>query len=511
MEHTATYSPEDNKLRLYPACRLDADEYASIKKLGFRWAGKQELFVAPAWTPAREDVLLEMCGEIGDEDYSAADRSADRAERFSDYRDKRRSEAGTRADAFDAGPGVYGCQSQARAERLAARHDRHRFHAVSQWSKAEYWQLRTSGVISHALHKLKPAVRRSRILRLEAEQRKHEKDRQQATHNWQTWERIRDEPDAEKATRLAMAFTGSICSFWDVKHPRTGRDSSLYGLLVDPVDPITGHEAASLYFANAKDPNREGGYYPRWTAHYELRLTYEKAMLANEGGTAAEVDIEPGGWFGRHQVQKVHRSTVTKRVVSISVYGPYEYHRGEGPAPIVLHNINIERLGSDAYRPPTPEEREAFQAEQKARKAEAKKTAPKTPSLINPTDEDAERLQAIWNARHEASRDGRPFKPAEVYRMTQDEYSQRSKGSYSHCETRTLHSDGRIARRFTGMYSESGSKYDKSLPAIVCKIRQRDCNGWESPSRVILITDKPQKPLPLDWDAIESMQAVATY
>jgi hypothetical protein len=57
MNHTATYSPEDNKLRLYPACRLDQDEYNRVKAAGFKWAPKQELFVAPIWTPEREDLL----------------------------------------------------------------------------------------------------------------------------------------------------------------------------------------------------------------------------------------------------------------------------------------------------------------------------------------------------------------------------------------------------------------------------------------------------------------------
>ncbi len=46
--NTATYSPEDNKLRLYPSCRLDSETYARVKAAGFRWAPKQELFVAPA-------------------------------------------------------------------------------------------------------------------------------------------------------------------------------------------------------------------------------------------------------------------------------------------------------------------------------------------------------------------------------------------------------------------------------------------------------------------------------
>ncbi|HBR3855450.1 TPA: hypothetical protein L9T64_005318, partial [Klebsiella pneumoniae] len=56
--YRATYSPDDNKLRLYASLRLDEETYSLINKAGFRWAPKQELFVAPAWTPGREDVLL---------------------------------------------------------------------------------------------------------------------------------------------------------------------------------------------------------------------------------------------------------------------------------------------------------------------------------------------------------------------------------------------------------------------------------------------------------------------
>ena len=63
--YTATYSPDDNKLRLYCVHRLDAETYAQAKALGFRWAPKQELFVAPMWTPQREDFLLTLVDEIG--------------------------------------------------------------------------------------------------------------------------------------------------------------------------------------------------------------------------------------------------------------------------------------------------------------------------------------------------------------------------------------------------------------------------------------------------------------
>jgi len=90
---SATYSPEDNKLRLYPDARLDAETYAAVKAAGFAWAPKQELFVAPMWTPAREDLLITLAGEIGDEDTSLVARAEDRAERFEDYSDARRTDA----------------------------------------------------------------------------------------------------------------------------------------------------------------------------------------------------------------------------------------------------------------------------------------------------------------------------------------------------------------------------------------------------------------------------------
>ena len=57
---------------------------------------------------------------------------------------------------------VHGYQNQQKADRAANRHGRHRTHALTQWSKAEYWQTRTAGVISHALYTSTASVRRGR-------------------------------------------------------------------------------------------------------------------------------------------------------------------------------------------------------------------------------------------------------------------------------------------------------------------------------------------------------------
>lgn len=525
---TATYSPEDNKLRLYPLSRLSRDDYEQVKRAGFQWAPKQELFVASAWTPAREDLLIELCGEIGDEDYSATERAADRAERFSDYRDKRRAEAGDRADRFDSGPAAFGHQNRQRAERQAARHDRHRICAVSQWAKAEYWQDRTAAVIGHALYKSSAAVRRSRIKRLEAEQRKHEKERAEHAERFANWQQVptlegADRPgryisksdyigfDPESVTPALRAVynlaNSGYCGLTNYPHPRSGIAASLYTHLTDQADPITPAEAASLWLERATDPADPESRSARWSDHYANRLAYERAMLAAEGGSAADAEMEPGGWIGKHQIHAVNRSPVTKRVVSVKLMAPKRWHHGPDAAPLVLQSFNIERLPEGAYRAPTDAERAAFAQATQERKAQAKATKPKAPQLVNPTDADAQRLQDLWNARAEAIHDkakaeGRlygEYTPTAVRRITQAQYSANSGGAYSRCETVEVCANGHRPRR----WHDSGSTPEPKYP-VAFKVRKTYGGGGftAQADAVIVITDKPQKPLPLDWEAI---------
>ncbi|HFT9398815.1 TPA: fertility inhibition protein FinO [Escherichia coli] len=43
--YRATYSPDDNKLRLYAASRLDPETYKKVHDAGFRWAPRQALSI----------------------------------------------------------------------------------------------------------------------------------------------------------------------------------------------------------------------------------------------------------------------------------------------------------------------------------------------------------------------------------------------------------------------------------------------------------------------------------
>jgi hypothetical protein len=441
----------------------------------------------------------------------------DLAERFSGYRDKRIDEAGGHADTFESGPQAFGHQNAARAERQATRHDRHRHRAVSQWSKATYWQSRTAGVISHALHRSSASVRRGRILTLEAEQRKHEKGREEYAARFAAWSKVAGMEGADakpimdddggfanmsQALRFAYALANTAGCWGEYQHPRRPdqKKASLYSLLTDREDPITPAEAAAAWLRNAHDPADPETYTARWSDHYNNRLAYERAMLENEGGTAAAVDMEPGGWIKGLQIHAVARSPVTKRVVSVKVMAPSGWSED---GPLKLRSLNIERLSEGAYRPPTDEERVAFAAATKERKAAEKAAKPPALALINPTRESAQRLQDALNVIGRARHDKRPeakwstYEPTAVLFMTQAQYSEASKGTYSRFETRTVHAAGDIlSRRITNMYTSDGAAYDKALGAALCKVRTRSCSGFFNPNHIVVITDKPQKELP---------------
>ncbi len=480
----ATYSPEDNKLRLYIG-RVPRPEYEQLRAAGWKALYKQRDagggdFVA-TWTPSRRDTALKYSGGfIADEDMGPAERAADRAERFSGYRDKREGEATGHADRYDAGPMAHGYQSEKRAERAAARHDRIADKAGDQWSKAEYWQRRTAGVISHALHKSSPGVRMGRIKEIEADMRREEKTRTEWAEKWRMWQKIAAMTDPAEQFKAAQTFAGYGYSSHDYTHPRSGRKGSLWDLMRDgSPDQLTAPEACALYFAahtSPDSPEWEQTHLADWINHYKLRLAYENQMIEAAGGRAAFVEMEVGGWIGERQIRKVNKSNATGRAVSVTLKCRGSRYDGKAPGWCLIP-YNIERLPADAYRPPTPEDLAALESE----KAEEKATAPKKAPcpLVNPTDADAEKLQALLNAHHA------PYvgdtTPRTVSRCTQAAYSANSGGSYSRCETVEVTGGGFL---ISNNYMSKGSRF----PGVV-KVRMHG-------RRVIVLTDKPQKPFP---------------
>lgn len=251
---SATYSPDDNKLRLYAVDRLDEETYQRVKDAGFRWAPKQELFVAPGWTPGREDLLIELCGEIGDEDTTLVERAEVRADRFEVYSTKRAADGDAAhaavseiADCIPMGqPILVGHHSERRARRDADKIENGMRRAIQLFDTSQYWAARASGAISSAKYKQLPCVRAKRIKRLEAEHRKL----------------VREYTPAKPRHEIMQEVDGGEAPFVWCGAGRGGQ-----WVLVSRLPAIEARCS-------------------RWIGHLDNRLAYEKAMLEAEGATA---------------------------------------------------------------------------------------------------------------------------------------------------------------------------------------------------------------------------------
>ena len=284
MTFTASYSPDDNKLRLRASERLDPDTYARVKAAGFSWAPRQELFVAPKWTPEREDLLLELAGEIGDEDTSLVDRAEVRAERFDTYREKRTADAeGARravaaiTDHIPLGqPILVGHHSERRARRDAERIEDGIRKSIKMWDTATYWRRRAAGALHHAKYKQRPDVRAGRIKTIEADQRREQKAVKEAETFLRLWRQAHDDNSAKKKDGSPTTSAERALYLANYDH---GVPSGTWSDLRD--GKTTPAEAQALAIAAHE---RRIARAHRWIAHCVNRLDYERAMLAESGG-----------------------------------------------------------------------------------------------------------------------------------------------------------------------------------------------------------------------------------
>lgn len=310
---SATYSPEDNKLRLYPESRLSPELYQRVKAAGFSWAPRQEIFVAPMWTPERADLAIELAGSIEDEDLSLMERAEARAERFEDYSDKRQDDANRAHKAVSAiadnipfgQPILVGHHSEKHARRDAEKIENGMRKAVRAFECSEYWTRRAAAAVSHADRKERPDVRARRIKGLEADERKmqrHFDDADTQLAKWCNVLRVLDELGEERAHPMALdvANYGALHGTWsDLRDGKT-----------------TTEDAAAENILHAQ---KTAAWATRWLEHIRGRLTFERAMLGESGGTIADrTGPEVGGavrcWAfhqGWSYIQKVNKVSVT--------------------------------------------------------------------------------------------------------------------------------------------------------------------------------------------------------
>jgi protein-L-isoaspartate O-methyltransferase len=316
--YDATYDAADDKLRLRASSRLDAETYAKVKAAGFGWAPKQDLFYA-VWSPAREDLLVELAGDIDDEETTPEDRAAQRAERFETYKNKRGVEAeharkavASIADNIPMGqPILVGHHSERHARRDAERIENGMRRAVRLWETSTYWADRAAGAIRAAKYKELPAVRARRIRKLEAEKRGHERDLSMQQSRLALWSKLHEPNSITRKDGQPTTFLDRALHV--VNLDRWARFELRQNLVEGKTTPETLQAeivaGAQVWIC----------HYERWISHIDNRLTFERAMLAADGGTVADKTVpEKGGackcWVSRGTwlyVQKVNKISVT--------------------------------------------------------------------------------------------------------------------------------------------------------------------------------------------------------
>jgi hypothetical protein len=323
MELSATYSPDDNKLRLYATSRLDKENYSRLTEAGFKWAPKQELFVAPMWTPDREDLLLELCGSIEDEDKSLVQRAEERAERFGEYSENRAKDAEQARKRVDSiaehisfgQPILVGHHSERHARKDAERIDSGTRQSVQHWESSKYWEERARGVVQAAKYKERPDVRARRIKTLEADLRKMERNKDEAERFIKTW-------SIEKLTMpLAAAIASQDHGYFLNAAERTDGKTwpvTLWDVTQGRYEPQP--ELKDIAARAIQNNQKTASWADRWIAHLTNRLGYERTLLKEQGGIVADqIRPEKGGackcWAsprgGWSVIQKVNKVSVT--------------------------------------------------------------------------------------------------------------------------------------------------------------------------------------------------------
>ena len=481
----ATYSAEDNKLRLYCVSRLENETFQAVKANGFRWAPKQELFVAPKWTPGREDFCIELAGEITAERTTIVERAEAKAERLDAIAVKREQQSNSFHDAanriaqrFEFGqPILVGHHSERKARK-----DQERMHsamdkAVKAQKAVSYWNYRAEGVERHANMKGNASVRARRIKTLLAELRDRQRDVNHAKICVKLWTKVAAIADAEERAKAVKHYAGAHIATGSAAPYYSG--DSVWSMLESGT--IMPDEAVQKCLAH-HEFQAENPYALRWIAHILNRLAFERSELGDVMRYDGELSAVILQAFAREH--GAHKPQATKIAEGWTVASTVDLPAHIGASNTLALDVegwrDLMQASGYVVLAPTPR----------------RKSGATSMPLINPTQEEAEKLQAIWNAKAQ-ERGGATtlggVKGSEVRRVKQATFSANSKGSYSAFTTIELDRNGhKVWTSYKGKSAEP-----------VCRVRTGPGGGSVySPESILVIKDKPQKALPIEWVAV---------
>lgn len=295
----ATYSLEDNKIRIYPLTeeRLNPEDYAKVKAAGFIWAPRQKLFVAPMWTPEREAVALYFAEQIENEDITLEQRAIERSERFENYSTKRAADAERTADLADelsepfkdGQPILIGHHSQRKAEKLRDRIQSTMKKAVNFYECSTYWATRSAGVLSHAASKSNVSTRINRIKGLESDKRKQEKYIKEVNQSFEFLDLAAKMKTQDKKNYILGAIHNLSLKLSVDEAVSLGLSATCYQLTnkngyFSPYDlRETSMTMEEMKTRMAPSRDRALARINKWLEHFEMRISYEREMRKASG------------------------------------------------------------------------------------------------------------------------------------------------------------------------------------------------------------------------------------
>lgn len=339
--YTATYSPEDNKIRLYASARLDDETYARVKEAGFKWAPKQELFVAPKWTTRREDLAIELAGEIEPEEMTMAERAQAKADRLEGLADKRAGEANAFRKAarsigerFEFGqPILTGHHSERKARKDKERMESADRKAVQASQAVGYWLYRAESVEHHANYKNNPRTRARRIKTLLSELRDWQRQLNDAHKKLAIWQGLET---PEQITAAAGSY--ELCN------------QALYDQLYK--GDITTDEVKTRMIA-AFERMINGTFLQRWITHTLNRLSYERELLGEVARFEGEITPTLLQMFVReHGADKPKGAEVEPGVFSVQCDTPLPAHIAAGDYAELTADAWRDLMQQCGYEPP---------------------------------------------------------------------------------------------------------------------------------------------------------------
>ena len=472
--YTATYSPEDNKLRLYPSVdRLPREDYLYLRNEGFISAQKQGLFVAH-WKPYREDICVQLAGRITAEQTTLLERAEAKAERLDALAVKRAEQSNSYHEAanriserFSFGqPILVGHHSERKARRDQKKMHSAMDNAIAAQKAVEYWNWKAEGVERYANMKNCTRTRLNRIKKLLAELRGFQRSINEAKRYIDICKKVHDSTGKDTFNRDVETLVG----FHDATPYYKG--DSLWRQL--DKGTISHQDALSKCLAynelKASSPNTL-----RWIQHTLNRLAYERSLLGEI--KLFEGDLTPVILQTFARTHGAEKPKAKKTDTGFILESPVDFplHLSQGNSIELSDSGWCELMQSVGYEVPAPKER--------------RKSAKKLVPLINPKVDEAAKLQEIWNRKAEESKHVRSS-TSKVLMISQKVFSANSKGSYARLTTYELDINGnKVWARWNGKSAEP-----------VCRIRvDTGSSGLYEANPIVVIEDKPGKALPIEW------------